>query len=67
MNFFRGIILRNFLVGIFWKDIFGRNFWEELFGRNFLEGIDLFVKILVFVKILSQCTRKEGKFQSLEV
>ena len=32
-----------------------------------MEGIDLFVKILVFVKILSEVTRKEGKFQSLEV
>ena len=41
--------------------------WEEFFGRNslgeilcFYIGIDLFVKILVFVKILSQW-RKEGK------
>ena len=34
-----------------------------------MEGIDLFVKILVFVKILSQGTRKEieEEFQSLEV
>ena len=33
-----------------------------------MEGIDLFVKSLFFVKILSQCRRrKEGKFQSLEV
>ena len=35
-----------------------------------MEGIDLFVKILVFVKILSQGRRKEEKeeeFQSLEV
>ena len=33
-----------------------------------MKGIDLFVKIVVFVKILSQC--KEGRkeeFQSLEV
>jgi hypothetical protein len=26
-----------------------------------MEGIDLFVKILIFVKILSKCTRKEGR------
>ena len=26
-----------------------------------MEEIDLFVKILVFVKILSQCTRKGGR------
>ena len=35
-----------------------------------MEGIGLFVKILVFVKILSQLRRKEGggrKFQYLEV
>ena len=32
-----------------------------------MEGIDLFAKILVFVKILSQCPRKEEEFQSLEV
>ena len=36
-----------------------------------MKGIDLFVNILVFVNILSQCRRKEGrkegKFQSLEV
>ena len=37
-----------------------------------MEGIDLFVKILVFVKISSQgrskeVRRKEGEFQSLEV
>ena len=36
----------------------------ELFGNSL--GIDLFVKILVFVKILSQWRRKT-KFQSLEV
>ena len=32
-----------------------------------MKGIDLFVKILVFVKILSKSTRKEEKFRSLEV
>ena len=53
--------------GFFWEDFFGRIFWEDFFGRIFfvrtfemsstksylnMEGIDLFVKILVFVKIL---------------
>jgi hypothetical protein len=52
------------------------DFLEESFGRNSyivsqisyfkIEGIDLFVKILVFVKICIS-TRKEDKFQSLEV
>ena len=49
----------------------GEIFWEEFFGRNpyivsqliylNIEGIDL------SAKILSQCTRKEDEFQSLEV
>ena len=67
---FRGI----FLGGFFWENFFGRIIWEdfredcfleEFFGWNCLfyfdvEGIDdLFVKILIFVKILSESTRKE--------
>ena len=48
---------RNFLGGFFWEDFFGRIFWEEFFVYI---GIDLFVKILVFVKILSQGRRKEN-------
>ena len=51
------------LWGDFWEDFFGRIFlggifWEDFFGRNStksylnIEGIDLLVKILVFVKIL---------------
>ena len=64
----REIFWEDFLGGFFWED-----FWEECFGRNFLGGIlctlriviDLFVKILVFVKILSKS--KEGNFRSLEV
>ena len=45
-----------FLVGLFWEEFF------------VYIGIDLFVKILVFVKILFQSTRKEEEeFQSLEV
>ena len=52
--FLRGFFGRIFLGGFFWED-----FWEEFFGYI---GIDLFVKILVFVKILSQDRRKEGEF-----
>ena len=44
---------------------------SQLITKNYLnmEGIDLFVKVLVFVKILSQARRrKEGQeFRSLEV
>ena len=71
-NFLGRIIWEKFLGGFFWKEFFGRNFlggifWEKFFGRNYLftlwylnmEGIDLYVKILVFVKILSQWRRKE--------
>ena len=59
----------NFFGGISWEKFFGRIFlegflggllegffWEEFFVYI---GIDLFVKILVFVKILSQWRRKE--------
>ena len=51
--------------GFFWEDFFGRNSTKSYLN---MEGIDLFVKILVFVKILSQWRRKEGgqDFQSLE-
>ena len=59
---FLGFFWRNFFGGFFWEDFlggfFGRIFWEEFFvyiGKVILnmEGVDLFVKILVFVKILS--------------
>ena len=58
-----GIFWEDFLGGFFWED-FWEDFWEELFEGNYLfyfnvEGIDLFVKILVFVKILSK-SKKEG-------
>ena len=65
MNFL-GICLEDFFGGIFFGGFFGKNFlggflggmiWEEFFVYI---GIDLFVKILVFVKILSQGRRKEG-------
>ena len=74
-NFLGGIFWEKFCGGFFWEDFFGRNFLggillKEFFGRNSLftlwylnmEGIDLYVKILVFVKILTQGRRrrKEG-------
>ena len=46
----------NLSEGFFREDFFRRN---SLFYFN-VEGIDFFVKILVFVKILSESTRKEG-------
>jgi hypothetical protein len=52
---------RNFLGGFFGRIFLGEILWEELLSRNY-QGID------VFVKILSQCTTKEGQeFRSLEV
>ena len=64
---FGRIFLEGFLGGFFWEEFLRRIFWEKFFGRNSLfyfdvEGIDLFVKILVFVKILSKSKegRKEG-------
>ena len=44
---------RNFLGGFFERIFLGGILWEELLSRNY-QGID------VLVKILSQCTRKEG-------
>ena len=48
-----GGIFGIFLKEIFWKDLLGGFFGEDFFGRIFwriiFEGIDLFVKILVFV------------------
>ena len=67
---------RNFLGGFFWEDFFGRIFLGGFFWEDYLEdflggilweeffvyiGIDLFVKILVFVKILSQWRRRKDK------
>ena len=55
-----------FLGGFFWEDFFGRIIWRIFWGGILWEeffvyiGIDLFVKILVFVKILSKSRRKEG-------
>ena len=66
-----GIFSGRFFGGIFWDKCFRMIFWEDFLG-GFLGGllweeffvyieIDLFVKILVFVKILSKWRRrKEG-------
>jgi hypothetical protein len=50
------------LGGFFWR-IFLGGLLEGFFGEEFFIyiRIDLFVKILVFVKILSQWRRKEGR------
>jgi hypothetical protein len=56
--FFEEFFLRNFLGEMFWSNFLGRILWEEFFVYI---GIDLFVKILVFVKILSQWRTKEGR------
>ena len=51
--------------GMFWEKSFERIFCEKFFGRIFLggsylniKGIEFFVKILVFVKILGKGRRK---------
>ena len=67
-EFFGGIFWRNFFGRIFLGGFFGRIiwriFWEEFFVCI---GIDMFVKILVFVKILSQRRRKEeGRTRNLD-
>ena len=80
LGFFKKIFLEEFfegkfLGGIFWEDFLGGIFWEEFLGgffqSNSLGGmlcLCWFVKILIFVKILSQWRRKDGKkFRSLEV
>ena len=52
-----GFFLQNFSGGISCEDFFGGYFLEDFYGRNStksylnIEGIDLLVKILVFVKI----------------
>ena len=75
------IYLEEFLGEIFWEDFLGGYFWEDFYGRNFLggffgrnstksylniEGIDLLVKILVFVKIL-YLSLKERKEENLNL
>ena len=52
--FLEGFFCRIFLGGFFWEDYLGGILWEEI-------GIDLFVKILVFVKILSQWRRRRRR------
>ena len=62
-GFLGGIYWEDFFGRIFWEDFLGGFFWEEFFGRNSLFTllksakllqIDLFIKILFFVKILSK-------------
>ena len=53
----------NFLEDFFGEDSLGGTLWEEYFVYI---GIDLFVKILVFVKILSK-SKEEEEFRSLEL
>ena len=76
-NFFGRIFLRGFFGRIFLGGFFERIFWEEFFGRIFLGGIlweiffvyigiDLFVKILVFVEILSQWRRRRRRARNLD-
>ena len=57
-NFWKDF-LGGFFGRILWEDFFLGGFFGGFFWRNSLcyfnvEGIDLFVKILVFVKILSK-------------
>ena len=47
-NFLGGFFGRIFMGGIFWEDFFERNSTKSYLN---IEGIDLLVKILVFVKI----------------
>ena len=72
--------MRNFLGGFFGEEFFGRifwggYFWKEFFREEFFENNSFFTLLKsaklsgidLFVKILSESTRKEGKFQSFEV
>ena len=56
-----GFFWRIILGGFFGRNFLGGIFWEEFFVYI---GIDLFVKILVFVKILSKS--KEGGRKNLD-
>ena len=49
--------------GIFLEEFLGTQFWEDFFGRIF--GIDLCVKILVFVKTFISM-EKEGRTRNLD-
>ena len=66
-NFLGGFFGRNFLGGFFWEDIFGRMFWWGIFWEDStksylnIEGIDLFVKILVLSRF---CLKEEEEFLS---
>ena len=43
--------MEDFFERIFWEDFFGRIFWEKFDKKLFEYGRNLFIKILVFVKI----------------
>ena len=63
-NFLEGFLGRTFgriFWEDYWEDFLGGILWEELFVYI---GIDLFVKTLVFVKILSKS--KEGGRKNLD-
>ena len=56
------IFCEDFSGGLFWED-----FWEDFWGGILCYiGINLFVKILVFVKILSKWRRKEEGRRNLD-
>jgi hypothetical protein len=59
LGIFLEIFREDFFGGIFWRNFLREIFWEEFFVCI---GIDLFVKILVFVKILSQGRRRKENF-----
>ena len=64
LGIFLEIFLEDFFGGMFWEKFFRRIFSGGFFWEEFLVciGIDLFVKILVFVKILSQGRRRKENF-----
>jgi hypothetical protein len=55
------------LGGFFWRIFLEELFWEAFCEEFFVFiGIDLFVNILIFVKILSQWRRKEEEGKNLD-
>ena len=60
--FWEDFLGRIFMQGIFWDD-FRDNLFRRKSTRSYLniEGIDLFVKILVFVEILYKEGRRERR------
>ena len=60
-NFLDDFFGRNFLGGIFWEDILRGILCLHCESYLNMKGIDLFVKILVFVKILSQWKKERRR------